>query len=203
MAKTTYPVMYELPDEYCLLVGQFITRWAHLEWRIKSMMYVLLRIDPKLGRLVVQEPRVIDYITMVENVATIKGITVSVDWKKLRTIFGKIQSWRDWFAHGLWLDTGEPSIQIIKGKTVLKKGGPSYNARIQPYAMQVPPRVLRGVIRSVDAAVDLIGKMQGQIEQHVKPSREKHPRQLPPGRAERRLKSSSIARRRQPEPSQA
>lgn len=173
MNKKTHPTIYKLPDDYCTLIGKFITRWAYLEWRLRETMYALMCVGPKVGRIAIREPRVVDYLTMIEDTAKLRKVTISVDWKKLKNIMGEIESWRDRFAHSIWLDipgVGMPSIQVLSGKTVTTSGGTAVKSRIDPRSFRVAIKELKNAVAGIDRAVRLVDEIKAEIEAQAKPS---------------------------------
>lgn len=170
MSSYIHPVIYELPPDYCQRIGQFITRWAYLEWRLKETMYTLMGTDSKLGRVAIREPRVVSYLSMLEDAADLRAIHVSVNWKGLKDIMGEIEKWRDRFAHSIWLDVpdaGMPTIQVLGGKTVEKAGGRATKSRILPQGFRVSLGELDNAIAGLDRAVQLIDDLQKEIAAQV------------------------------------
>lgn len=170
MAETVHPTIYKLEPDYAQRVGEFITKWAYLEWRLHETMYSLMQTGPKIGRIALREPRVVDYLTMIEDTAQLKNITVSVDWGKLKTIMQQMESWRDRFAHGIWLEvrgSPEPAIQVLTGKTVIQQGGPATKSRIDPKAFQVSLEQLDKAIDGVDRGVSLVQEIKNEIDAQV------------------------------------
>ena len=130
-------------------------------------------LSAKLGRIVIREPRVVDYLTMIQDAASLRTVSVSVNWAKLKDIMKEIESWRDRFAHGIWLDmpgAGMPSIQVLSGKTVIKPGGPATKCRIDPRAFRVSLNQLDNAIAGIDRAVHLVNEIKTEINAQVKPA---------------------------------
>ena len=92
------PVRYRLPRSYSTEIGRFITRWAYLEWVLSETLYMLIGTSPKIGRLAVREPKIGDHLTIMEKTAALRGITISVNWKKIRTIMQTMESFRNKLA---------------------------------------------------------------------------------------------------------
>ena len=133
----TYPVRYRLPVSYSTEIGRIITRWAFLEFRLKETAYMLLGVDPKVGRIAIREPRITDYIDMIQDLMHLKSITATADLKKLRKSLEKIQSFRDKLAHGIWMkhDTTKlPVLQVVKGSYISNPEGKKTKAKIDPLA---------------------------------------------------------------------
>ena len=170
---SVHPVRYRLPVAYSTDIGRFITRWAYLEWLLKEVAYAMLTVDPKIGRLTIRETRVIDYLTMLEDVSALKRIKVSVDWKKLKNVLKDMETFRDKLAHGIWLqydNTDVPVLRETSGKTVLKPGGVAVKSRILPRGRRVSKQSLKDAVRGLDHAVGLIIEIKKEVEASTQPS---------------------------------
>ncbi len=163
----TVPVRYRLPVAYNTEIGRFVTRWAHLEWLLKETAYTLLQIDPKIGRLSVQEPGVSSYLTMLEDIARLKGVPVSINWAKLRSILQDMESFRNKLVHGIWVkdpSTKTPVLQQVKGSYKPEPGKKSVNAKIKPKGIRVSLKELKNAIKGIDRANQIIHEMKDEIE---------------------------------------
>jgi len=163
----TVPVRYRLPVSYSTQIGHFITRWAYLEWSLKETAYTLIQIDPKIGRLAIQESGIGSYLTMLEDITRLKGVQVSINWTKLRSILQKIESFRNKLVHGIWLkvpSTKTPVLRQVKGSYNPEPGKPSVNAGIKPRGIKVSLEELKKAIAGIDRANDIIHEMKDEIE---------------------------------------
>ena len=166
------PVRYRLPVSYSTEIGRIITRWSHLEWMFSETLYILVGTSPKIGRLAVREPRVEEYLTIMEKTARLQGITVSVNWKKLRTIAKKMESFRNRLAHGIWIkdpSSNWPALRQVKGAYAPKRGAQSVDARISPASMPVPFDELKNVVRAVDRINQIALDIKSEVEAQVTP----------------------------------
>lgn len=167
----TVPVRYRLPVAYTTEIGRFVTRWAYLEWLLKETAYVLLQMDPKIGRLSVQELGVGSYLTMLEDIAVLKDIQVSIKWKELRKILQEMESFRNKIVHGIWVkdsSTKTPVLQQVKGSYKPEPGKKSVNAKIKPRGIKVSLKELKNAIKGIDRANQIIHEMKDEIEANSK-----------------------------------
>lgn len=163
----TVPVRYRLPVSYSTQIGRFITRWAYFEWLLKETSYSLLQIDPKIGRLAIKETGVVSYLTMLEDIARLKGIQVSIKWTKLRSILQEIESFRNKLVHGIWLQdpsTKTPVLQQVQGSYKAEPGKKPVKAKIKPLGVRVSLKQLKNAIAGIDYANNIIHEMKDEIE---------------------------------------
>jgi hypothetical protein len=161
-----YPVRYRLPISYSTEIGRIITRWAFLEYRLKETAYMLLDIDPKIGRIAVREPRTYEYVDMIQDLMSLRSLTTTVDLKKLRKTIEDIQSFRDKLAHGIWAKhdaTNLPVLQITKGSYTLTPGEQKTKARIDPFALVVQFKDLRAARRNIERTTITINQWKRDL----------------------------------------
>ncbi len=168
----TMPVRYRLPVSYSTEIGRFITRWAHLEWVLDETLYMMIGTSPKIGRLAVRDAKIGEHLTIMEKTARLRGITVSVDWKKLRDIMQRMESFRNKLAHGIWINDPSsqwPALRQVKGSYTPKRGAPSVDARISPASLPVPFGELKNAVRGVDRANQTAIEIRQEVEAQVPP----------------------------------
>lgn len=165
-------VRYRLPVSYSTEIGRFITRWAHLEWTLSETLYMLMGLNPKLGRIAVREPSIDAHLTMMQSIANLRGIAVSVNWGKLKTIMKNMESFRNKIAHGIWLKDPSskwPTIRLVKGTYIPKQGAKPVDARISPASLPVPFSELKNAVRGIDHANQMATAIKREVEAQVSP----------------------------------
>ena len=172
----TYPVRLRLPVSYSTEIGRIITRWAILEWRLRETAYLLLDLDPKLGRLAVREPRVTDYVTMIEDICRVTDIPVTTNFKDTRKLLTEYKGYRDAIAHGIWLkhsETKAPTLQVIAGSYPVETGGGKVKARIHPQAVAMDLPTLKQIRKAIEIMVVRIERLRGQVQVTLDARRQK------------------------------
>ena len=172
----SYPPWYRLPASYPQQIGRFITRWAYLEWRLKQSAYKILDIGPKQGRLAVQEPRIKNYITMIEQLLRASKIHLSTDFKTLKTGLENLEIKRNAVIHGIWIkhpNFQTPVLQSTKGTWPKKRRTPGESRKIQPEGIPVSADHIRQWVRSVDDANRLITIFEKELDHALQASRKK------------------------------
>ena len=101
----TYPTRARLPAPYSAHIGRVVTRWSLPHATLRQVGYALLQVNPKLGHTMVQEPRIADHVTMIEDAMTVLSLKTSVDTKELKKglkTLDEIQtSWLMGFGSGI------------------------------------------------------------------------------------------------------
>lgn len=168
----TYPARYRLPVAYSTEIGRIITRWAFLESRLRDAAHKLVKVHPKIGRVAVREPRVVDHVTMIEDLARLRDIQLPVNWKQFRKMLQNLESVRDKIAHGLWLKHDKhrvPVLQQTKGSYVPSPGGQSVKARIDPLGVAVRLSDLQAITKDIERATRIASHICVLIDQRLPP----------------------------------
>ena len=174
MAKV--PVRKHLPVKHNTESGRIITRWSYLEWQLRQLAYVLLGVNPKEGRLAVREPRVTDYLTMIQDLAELKRLQLRVDWKQLRRHLEELTNHRDRVAHGIWLKQPGfrvPCLQLTKGKWQPEPGKPAIRAKVNPVSVPITVGDLCSIVKSIDSVIQYIDQVTIAIRTLLEPSSQK------------------------------
>jgi len=84
-------------------IGRIIVTWSHLENMLQRAIWDLAGVDEAIGRLAVREPRVTDRITLLCDLAGLRGLKLPPDLiKTLRKALEASGLIRDLLAHGAW-----------------------------------------------------------------------------------------------------
>ena len=152
----TYPVRHKLPTAYSTEIGKIISRWAYVEWRLKSIVYGLLKINPKIGRVVVRQASAVQAFQMVQELLPLRNIPVAPkDLKAIKRKLERIEEFRNAIAHGIWLKhdkTDLPALQITRSLPLfadLDRGSPT-KAKVDPRGLPLEIKRLREVVNEID-----------------------------------------------------
>ena len=113
------PLVTDLPSEYSLEIGKIAVHWAHVEWRLRQIMYLILDVTPPVGRIALREAKEPEYLNMIVELMDLGGMTISGEVKELRADLDNWGRWRNRLAHGVWVkhpDTGELMVQATTGQ---------------------------------------------------------------------------------------
>ena len=162
----TYPGCYRLPTSYSTAIGRYITRFAALESALRHLIYVLLEVDRKMGRVAVRNPRIEDSLTMIRDLVALRSFQTTLDLNLLAKECKKLEKFRDKLAHGVWAKHPKsqlPVLQVTAGTYSEKPGGKSVKARIQPMALGVTVQNIRDHIRGVDFAFKAVMELAHEL----------------------------------------
>ena len=175
LVSGTFQLRYRLPVAYSTEIGRIIMRWAFVEWQLKQIVYRIVGVGPKVGRLAVQQPRVDAHITMIADVMKLQKITVSTDFKKLSDGLVQLKNIRDAIAHGVWMkhpSTKLPMLQITKGKWSIA-AMPGIKRVVEPQGAVVTIEKLREIVRSIEGAARTVSKLETEIAAQLSASPQK------------------------------
>lgn len=157
-----YPAARKLPATYCTEIGRIIHKFAFCEMVLRTIAYNLMQIGPRVGRIAVRQPRVVDHITMLQDLEHLMSVDLKVDWKKLKEVLKEVESYRDRLTHGVWLEhPGSPSpvLQDFSYAYVRGQRGPR-KARIDPIAVAVRIDQLRNISANLDDLGDNLVRLE-------------------------------------------
>ncbi len=165
---SVYPVLLSLPVSHSREIGRIITHYAHLEWRLRLVIYALLNIGPKEGRIAVRETRAEEYVTMIEDLLSVKKIRVNVNSKKSKKFLTLLREHRNTLAHGIWVkhpSSRSPVLQLAKGIWQPDPSKPQRRARriIEPEGAVIRVTELRQFVRLIDQAARTAAKLEGEV----------------------------------------
>lgn len=167
----THPTRFRLPPSYSMEIGRTISRWAFLEWRIKQIGYLLVfwpdppSKNPKVGRLVVREPRIDDYTTMIKDLMKLRRLSVSVNINAIHDGLKDLERNRDALAHGVWVkhsSTKIPMLQVLKGKWS-HPSKPKTKRIVDPEGIPITLKQLRDNTRAIGRAVTAILMLEAEL----------------------------------------
>jgi len=132
----TSPVVAVIDDHYALLVGKVISLYAYEEWMLRDMVYRLLHIGPKQGRLSVRDCRAKDYPELISTLIDLANVAVKYDFDALTKLLDEAETNRNMLAHSVWLkgdhDAAPLHIQVTKGSWPKQPYKPKVSKRVNP-----------------------------------------------------------------------
>jgi hypothetical protein len=115
------------------------------------MIYDILPIGPKEGRIAVKEPSAEERFTIITDLLNLKGINLTVDIKYLRKEIKYIADRRNEIVHGTWLDNGdEILLRLTKGDRQPAPNTQSKKRKIYPEAVRFGPEELKHLLVRID-----------------------------------------------------
>jgi hypothetical protein len=187
-----YPTRYRLPVSYTTDIGRVVTRFAYLEAYLRRIVYGLVEVGPKIGRVTIRNPRIEDSFTIIQDVMGLRSFATTIDLALLRTECKKIEKFRDRISHGVWVKhpkSKAPILQVTAGSYSETPGGKSIKARIRPKAQAITPENFKSFLRGIETALALIENLAREIDRQRHAERRGQMRALRQKFVKRRKKS--------------
>jgi hypothetical protein len=166
------PLTKALPVEIAAAVGTIVQRHAYLDWLLGQVMYDLMEISIKQGRVIMKLPRPRVYATAVRELFEFHGLEPRYDF--------------DAFVHALELADCAArevtrSIYMHDGKQVFvarSPWDPGPGGEVQPESQRVDARFLAAKKKEVEDAVKAAEKLRALTDKML---RESHRKRARPG----------------------
>lgn len=198
-------IVTRLPPSVSREVGRVIQRYALLEHRFFILIYGLLRIDQKLGRVAVREARGKDLVDVVRILMEAHGqIPLKPWWQKLHKKMESAATQRDLLAHGIWVrhpTTKQIFLRVTRGNWQPDGAQGKVSRKIKPEGVPFGPTESRAALAVIREISEMQMVLRREVDAWLKASRKKSQPQ-PPRRPLRQPRSTSTPNT-PPPPSQA
>ena len=199
----TYPLWHRLPTAYNAAIGRMVSRFALLEKRVNDLIYGLLELDPKMGRVAVRSPRMSDSFVMLQDLIALRGFACTADLKSLGNLCKRLEELRDRVCHGIWVKhpaSKTPILQVLAGSYAETPGGASVKARINPQALSITLADFRHHLKLTDQAILALRAISRELEPQHFALLQKRLAQQAPGSSRKNppTNQSPAKRKRQP-----
>ena len=166
--RVASPALYDLPQEFSEEIGRIVVRWAYLEHYVQRIVWMLLELDPKRGRLAVRDPSMQERIVMISDLASLQAIKLELSafLNNAKVTAGE----RNLVAHGLWMKDADGSwyVQDTKGEHPKDvKGLLSHKRRIEPGSVKLDIERLRSITSAIDGLIGSARSLQAEAEKQM------------------------------------
>jgi len=173
------PTIYKLPKEFVEKIGHVIVAFSYLEYLLSRVIYDLLDVGQKEGRLAVREPRATDRFEIITDLLELRQITVLADIDVIYKSITDVQNRRNNIAHGVWLEhpnTKQIFLRMTKGKWQPdpKKRG-KVKKIIHPEGLEYGEPELSQLCVDIDAVTTDVFSMAQEVGGKLDSLRKKHP----------------------------
>jgi hypothetical protein len=169
------PITVDLPAALLREIGRVIVRYANLEHRLNDVIYLLVDVDPKRGRLAVREPRATDRLEIIRDLVELTQMRITVDLKSVAKILEPVQRKRDQLAHGIWLrdpTTKDIYLRLTRGTWQPIKGQRGKTSRsVTPEGIIFGVDECRELAQSISEAAETIEFLGYEIDAELHASR--------------------------------
>lgn len=146
------PIVDRLPDPLLALVGEIVTGWAVQEHELRLLVFLLLSLDPKRGRLAVKNLRAKDYVDLIADLMHLSDLkSKTTKLRELGEVLDEIENRRNAIAHNIWVrsEDGTLFLQSLTGTWPSKKGEFRRKRRIDPAGIPVAPANLEDLVSAM------------------------------------------------------
>ena len=145
------PLTHGLPTPIAASIGLTLTRHAYLDWVLGQVMYSLMEISVKQGRVILKLPRPRQYVAAVRDLYAFHGLQARYDFDRLAAKLEAADRTRKVLNRSAYLrDTGSKTlrIQLARGMWDPGPGGES-----QPEAQPIDRKFLARRRKDVEDAI--------------------------------------------------
>ena len=153
------PLASGLPADIAASIGATVARHAYLDWVLGQVMYSLMEISIKQGRVIMKLPRPGVYVTAVKELYEFHGLKTNFDFDELARRLELAERTRRELTSSVYMrDTGAKarSFQLARSPWDPGPGGEE-----QPEAQVLDGKFLARRRKAVDDAVKSAEKLQG------------------------------------------
>ena len=175
------PLDSGLPEDYASAIGVTVARHAYLDWTLGQVMYDLLEISIKQGRVIMKMPRPQVYIAAVRELFEFHGLETKYDFDTLgNKLEAADRAVRELTRSTYMRDTDSKKLAI---HLVRSPWDPGPGGHIQPEAQLLDAKFLALKRKEVDEAVAAAEKLRAITDKLL---RESHLRRSKPAFDRRR-----------------
>jgi hypothetical protein len=148
----TAPLVDRLPNDFLILVGEVVTAWSMQEHELKLIVFLLLSLDPKRGRLAVKSTRAKDTVDLIADLLHLEGIeSKTTDLTRFAAVLNEMETRRNLLAHNVWLQVsdGRFFLQSLAGTWPAKDGKHRRKRRIDPAGIPMLPENLEDLVNGL------------------------------------------------------
>jgi hypothetical protein len=157
--RRTSPIRKAIPEHVATKVGQIITSYAYLDYRLKMLLWDLSGVDEKVGRITLRDPRATEKLQMARDLLFLKNIVVEDNkFKKLYDGINEVERLRDLLAHGIWTENDRKWAVIsfkgnVEDQTISRT---ERKRQIRPESFNITPEGLLAVREAVEALISSV-----------------------------------------------
>jgi hypothetical protein len=155
------PITKALPTALAAAIGQVVARHAYLEWVLGQVMYDLMEISIKQGRVILKFPRPGQYIAAVRDLFDFHGLETTMSLEDLARKLDVADRTRNVLTRSTYMrDPDHRSVVVIARST----WDPGPGGETQPETEVVDGAFMERCRKNVDAAVDLAEKLRAMTD---------------------------------------
>jgi hypothetical protein len=152
------PLASGLPAQIAANVGVTLARHAYLDWVLGQVMYSLMEISIKQGRVIMKLPRPSHYIAAVKDLFGFHGLETTFDFDELARKLETSERTRNLLTRSVYMrdsSSKESAVHLTRSPWDPGPGGET-----QPEAQRVDRKFLASRRKDVDDAIRGAEKLQ-------------------------------------------
>lgn len=157
LAGSLDPVTRPLPAPIAGAIGQLIARQAYLEWVLGQVMYSLMEISIKQGRVILKLPRPGQYIAAIRDLYDFHGIEPAVSLEDLSRKLDAADRARNVLTRSVYMTAGGRHADIVIARS---PWDPGPGGETQPETQVVDDDFLGRSRKTIENAVAAVEKFQ-------------------------------------------
>lgn len=157
LASSLEPVTKPLPAALAGAIGQIIAREAYVEWVLGQVMYSLMEISIKQGRVILKYPRPGQYIAAIRDLYDFHGIEPAVSLEDLSRKLDAADRTRNVLLRSVYMRGSGRAGEIVIARS---PWDPGPGGETQPETQVLDEEFLDRCRKTVEAAVGAAEKFQ-------------------------------------------
>ena len=158
LTSALVPLDKNLPAEIAAPIGALVARHAYLDWLLGQVMYSLMEISIKQGRVIMKLPRPRVYICAVKDLFEFHGLETTFDFERLAKKLEAADRARREITRSVYMrDTDSKELRIVLARS---HWDPGPGGELQPELETLDRRLLDEKRDVVDEAVKSAEKLQ-------------------------------------------
>ena len=159
LTSALVPLDRTLPADLAAAVGAVVARHAYLDWLLGQVMYSLMEISIKQGRVIMKLPRPRVYIAAVKELFEFHGLETRFDFEALAKKLEAADRARRELTRSVYMcDTDSKGSRILLARS---HWDPGPGGELQPELEELDRNLLAAKRKVVDEAVRSAQKLQG------------------------------------------
>jgi hypothetical protein len=152
------PVASGLPAQIAANVGVTLARHAYLDWVLGQVMYSLMEISIKQGRVIMKLPRPSHYIAAVRDLFDFHGLETTFDFDELARKLETSERTRNLLTRSVYMRDSSSRAGMVH--LARSPWDPGPGGETQPETQKVDRKFLAGRRKDVDDAVRSAERLQ-------------------------------------------
>jgi hypothetical protein len=183
LASSLEPVTRALPAAVAGAIGQIVARQAYLEWVLGQVMYDLMEISIKQGRVILKFPRPGQFIAAVRDLYDFHALTPGMSLEDLSRKLDVADRTRTVLTRSIYMRSRGKTNEIVIARSPWD-AGPGSEA--QPEIQVVDDDFLARCKKNVESAVEAAEKLQATTDELLRKLHERRRTQRNLDRREKR-----------------